>query len=38
MLLHAWHGMLQYSPRLTQEVVSGKSNETTSAHYSPDVV
>ena len=37
MLPHAWP-VLQYSPRLTQEVVSGKSNETTSAHYSPDVV
>ena len=32
MLPHAWP-VLQYSPRLTQELVSGKSNETTSAHY-----
>ena len=32
MLPHAWP-VLQYSPRLTQELVSGKSNDTTSAHY-----
>ena len=32
MLPHAWP-VLQYSPRLTQELVSGKSNETTSAYY-----
>ena len=37
MLPHAWP-VLQYSPRLTQEVVCGKSNWTTSAHYSPDVI
>ena len=33
MLPHAWP-VLQYSPRLTQEMVSGKSNQTMSPHYS----